>query len=103
MSEIAKIGKVNLNEDNDRLTISKKMSPIEHPFQKVLDSVVDSLNKTSQSDKTADNLAMQYVDGQVSLEEAMFAQQKATLEINTTVTAVNNAMNAFKEILQTPL
>lgn len=76
---------------------------VEHPFQKMLDSAVESLAGISNTERRADALAVDYVNGKASLEDVMFAQNKAALEMNFAVTAVTTAVQTFKEIQQLPV
>lgn len=103
MQEITPVNAAKLNDIEIVPLMRKPVSYIEHPFQKLLDYAVDSLNKVSATDMRTDAVAGKFATGQASLEEVMFAENRATLEINMAVTAVNNVVSSFKEIQQMPV
>lgn len=101
MTDVAAIGNNALNIDKYEYLTPKHFA--EHPFQKMLDSAVESLGKISATEANADALAVEYVNGNASIEDVMFAQNKAALEMNLAVTSVTSAIQTFKEITQLPV
>jgi flagellar hook-basal body complex protein FliE len=102
--DIGKIKKIGIAEGKAPFKILEEENIInQHPFESFLGQAVSALNKTSHMETFADRKVEEYDAGKASLEEVMFAQQRATLQLNLTITALNNSLSTFKEIQQMPV
>lgn len=70
------------------------------PFQQFLDQAVDALNRVSGVEMASDNTLQQYLQGNVSLEDAVFAMNELTTTIQLANQALTNAIGAFRELEQ---
>jgi flagellar hook-basal body complex protein FliE len=95
--KINPISKVLKDEENASENPIPK-SYLEHPFQVFLDRAADAISNVSAVENHAVTMVDKYVAGQASLEDVMFAQNAASLQINIASTALNNIVTAFREV-----
>lgn len=69
------------------------------------DTLLGAMSDASKAEKTADDLATRFAAGdpQVGIHEAMIASEKAAISVRFAVTLKNRAIEAYRELLNTPV
>ncbi|RMH43403.1 MAG: flagellar hook-basal body complex protein FliE [Deltaproteobacteria bacterium] len=69
------------------------------------DAFADALERASEQERTADDLATRFADGDrsVGLHEVMVATSKANVAVRFAITLKNRAIEAYRELMRTPV
>ena len=80
-------------------------APAPTPKSDAVNGIVDALSAARTEEKAAADLANRFAAGDpsVGIHEAMIASEKASISVRFAVTLKNRAVEAYKEILNTPV
>lgn len=68
-------------------------------------ALVDALGEAGRSEKAADEMTMKFAQGDptVGIHEVMIATEKATIAMKFAVTLKNKALEAYRDLMNTPV
>ena len=69
------------------------------------DALTDAFKSANGLDKQADHMATQFANGDpnVGIHEVMIASEKSTIALRYAMTLKNKALEAYKDLMNTPL
>jgi flagellar hook-basal body complex protein FliE len=69
------------------------------------DTLLGAMSDATKAEKTADDLATRFAAGdpQVGIHEAVIASEKASIAVRFAITLKNKAIEAYRELLNTPI
>lgn len=63
----------------------------------------DALSEASKAEKSASEAATKFANGEGGIHEVMIAQEKASISVRYAVTLKNRALEAYRDLMNTPI